>query len=166
MQTEPSCIAHLSECAYKVPGQRWLLSRLEFSFDGKLVVECKHRHIGTLIFLEGCDYLHVISTLIGKSKATPPAEGPTVWSLTAHTPKQCMEEASKIINICLHTQARALTSEYRDNPKLYLKFSMEKYQELLDPQLVDFVKALTEPVNKTEKTRWGQADNSKKEEDH
>ena len=144
-------LLHTSVSMPKVPGQRWLLSRLEFSFDGKIVVECKHRRIGSLIFLEGCDHLHVISTLLGKIKAIPLVEGPTDQSLTVHTPKQCMEEATKIINKCIHTQARALTSEYKDNPKLYLKFSIEKYQQQLDPQLIDFVKAITEPVrNKRE----------------
>ena len=66
---------------------------------------------------------------------------------TVHTSHQCLAEATTLVNTFLHLQARKLYSEYKDNPKLYTKMDIEKYQLHLDPQLIDFV--ILQSPNKT-----------------
>ena len=48
-----------------MPSKRWLLARLHNFFDNMLMVECRHRRHGSLVYLEGCDHLTVISSLLG-----------------------------------------------------------------------------------------------------
>ena len=62
-----------------MPSKRWLLARLHKFFDNMLIVECRHRRHGSLVYLEGCDHLTVISSLLGQN---PPTESTVVCDST------------------------------------------------------------------------------------
>ena len=133
----------------QVPSKKWLLTKVQnIIFEGRLVVECRNQHIGSLVFLEGCDLINAMLKLFGKYKAIQAQciqpKQKLAGSPPVHSTKQCLLEATNQINSALQTQARKLYFEYKSNPHMYVNFSIETFENQLDPQLVEFITALTQ----------------------
>ena len=52
----------------KIPGIRWLLSRLHSLFGDSLQVICKQSRYGSVLFHKDCDLVKALSTALGKSE--------------------------------------------------------------------------------------------------
>lgn len=59
---------HLQITSSEMPCQRWFACRLHHYFGDSLVFECKHCHIGTMIFHKNCDVVSALSTALGQQK--------------------------------------------------------------------------------------------------
>ena len=129
-----------------IPSKRWLLARLHNFFESKLIVECRHRRHGSLVYLEGCDHLTAISSLLAKLKTNPSTKNTEMCDSTLKTPEDDLAQSTTRIDDCLHKQARKLVAAFRDNPNKFLTFNIETFEEELDPLLIKFVRALTESV--------------------
>ncbi len=69
------CIARgKAECSHlhitneEIPSSRWLISKLHSYFGDSIVFECRHRHVGTMVFHKNCDILRALSASLGLLK--------------------------------------------------------------------------------------------------
>ena len=62
-----------------VPGTRWLLSRLHSFFGTSLVVKCRQKRFGPVMFHESCDLVKALSTALGKLQSTSGRQKPSFY---------------------------------------------------------------------------------------
>ena len=71
----------LKICKNDIPGQRWLLSRLNQNFNGLLEVHLKHNRHGLVLFLKNCDLVAAMSSALGKQvMGVKHAHAQAVWT--------------------------------------------------------------------------------------
>ena len=133
-----------------IPSLRWLMSRLHSIFGDMLVVECRQIRYGSVVYLDGCDFVQTISCLLGKQKHSklPKAQKEEKPSCTLSTERN--EELS-FINKRLHKQARKLVDTYNDTPDKYKKFSLECLDKDMDPVLIDFIERITQSLRRNKR---------------
>ena len=114
-----------------IPGQRWLLSRLNLTFNGLLEVQCKHKRHGSILFLKDCDLVAAVSHALGKQaaaikqKSTHEIHPSPPQAATCTLDERLVQVSSSYINNRLHKQAKDLVSHYKNNPHEYSTLNLE-----------------------------------------
>ena len=64
-----SQLVHLtSEHNCELPSMRWFVSRIHHYFGDTIVLECKHRRFGTIIYHKNCDIVRALSFALGQQQ--------------------------------------------------------------------------------------------------
>lgn len=113
------------------PSTRWFVSRLH---EDNLIFDCRHRHIGTLVFHKNCDLVVALSTALGKLRnAEKRAQAPLdeqITNVTSHFHNKLDQQAKKFI------------SEYR-SPANYTNMEISTLIQSTDQELLQFINGLT-----------------------
>lgn len=132
-----------------VPGPRWLASQLSWYFGEMLIVECKHKRFGSLLYHVNCDLLNAVSLALGRSrlhnKAVYRESVATQPSKASHWDQQIACVAD-YLNNRVHQQANTFLANFYDTPEKYATFSVEWFYEAIDPKLLTFILHLTQSV--------------------
>ena len=155
VQNRASLLPQLSSLPnQRIPGIRWLLSRLHSLFGDSLQVICKQSRYGSVLFHKDCDLVKALST--GKSETlqkqvtvlkeqqneiqtSKPTEHPT-------SIQNQVENVAHYLNGRSQQQARQLIATYKGNPKQHAFLQLDKLMSDFDPVLLNFINQLTQTV--------------------
>ncbi len=129
----------------EIPSTRWLLAQLHFFLGDLLQVKCKHRRYGSVLFYRDCDLIKALSTALGKSQDHQKSPQP-VSSIPEPSLDRQVDSVASYLNEKVHTQAKALVSEFQGSPSKYTTLNLAAFQQSLDPTLLSFIQQLTQSV--------------------
>lgn len=99
--------------------------------------------------LQNCDHIKAISSLLGHCGQQHTA---TATVSTQTSQQSNIEQETKVvaeyINSRMHEQAKVLTKTYQDSPQKIRSLNLRDFIQTLDPTLLNFIKAITQPVRK------------------
>ena len=149
-----SCYPYLNLTTSDIPSTLWFISRLHHYLGEDIVMECKHKRIGTMIYHKNCDLSSALSHALGQQKTANKHEpdSTTIVNTVEHNvpTKQDIETVALYLNTKLHEQSRKLVQEFRE-PENYTKMSISNILKNTDPILIQFLKQLTCTVNERRK---------------
>ena len=149
-----SLYPYLNLTTSDIPSTLWFISRLHHYLGEDIVMECKHKRIGTMIYHKNCDLSSALSHALGQQKTANKHEpdSTTIVNTVEHNvpTKQDIEIVALYLNTKLHEQSRKLVQEFRE-PENYTKMSISNILKNTDPILIQFLKQLTCIVNERRK---------------
>ena len=143
---------HINILKNNLPSVRWLLSRLHETLGSNLVLECRHKCVGTMLLYKHCDTLTALSNALGKLNRlqrhtqTPNEQKQAQVSNHIDTCQDSIIMAAQHLNKRLHQQAKAFTNRFKQKPQEILEMNLSTLVESADQTLMGFIQELTKPI--------------------
>lgn len=124
-------LAHKEAATYhqnpiETPSIIWFISKLHHYLGEDVVMECKHRKFGTLLYHKNCDLVSALSRALGQQKVVrheyPIPPTPVPEHNPTPTEKQ-IEAVALHMNTKLHEQSKVIAREFTE-PECYEKMSI------------------------------------------
>ena len=114
---------------------------------------CKHARYGTITFYTKCDLVKALSTALGSgSKNAYPVNDSCEATSCETSGSTGVSMGTQIKNVAshlnnqVHEQAKQIMQYYKNKPQKYKSFDMASYTAMINPDLLEFIKLLTQSI--------------------